>query len=86
MDFEWPARAQDVEREVAEFLAANLPPELDDRLYRDGESHDPGFARALAERDWIAPGHDSEPQRKALQQDRHQVRNQDDGQQGVAKA
>jgi alkylation response protein AidB-like acyl-CoA dehydrogenase len=59
MDFAWPPRAHDVEREVAEFLDANLPPELDAELYRSGESHHAGFARALAERDWVAPGWDA---------------------------
>jgi alkylation response protein AidB-like acyl-CoA dehydrogenase len=49
---------QQVEREVAEFLAEHLLPQLEEDLYRSGDSHDAGFARALAERDWIEPGWD----------------------------
>jgi alkylation response protein AidB-like acyl-CoA dehydrogenase len=58
VDFAWSPQARDVERQVAAFLESNLPPDLDDEIYRSGESHDAGFARALAERDWVAPGWD----------------------------
>jgi 3-oxocholest-4-en-26-oyl-CoA dehydrogenase alpha subunit len=60
VDFAWSDRSDAVAREVAEFLAANLPPELDDEIYRNGESHHVGFARAMAERDWVAPGWDGD--------------------------
>ncbi len=59
MDFDWSPRSRAVEQEVVEFLDANLPPELDDDIYRSGESHHAGFARALADRDWVAPGWDA---------------------------
>jgi len=60
VDFAWSDRSDAVAREVAEFLAVNLPPELDDEIYRNGESHHVGFAHALAERDWVAPGWDGD--------------------------
>jgi alkylation response protein AidB-like acyl-CoA dehydrogenase len=58
VDFTVSPRARELEQEVERFIEANLPPELDDELYRSGVSHDDGFARALAERDWIYSGWD----------------------------
>jgi alkylation response protein AidB-like acyl-CoA dehydrogenase len=58
MDFAPSAHAVQLQREVRAFLEAHLPPELDEHVYRSGVSHDDGFARALAERDWITPGWD----------------------------
>jgi alkylation response protein AidB-like acyl-CoA dehydrogenase len=40
--------------EVRAFLTEHLPPELADRLYRDGLTHDQEFGLALGERNWIA--------------------------------
>jgi len=39
--------------EVRAFLAEELTPEIDDRVYRTGVSHDDGFVRALAARGWV---------------------------------
>jgi alkylation response protein AidB-like acyl-CoA dehydrogenase len=58
MDFTVSPRAEELQAEVARFVQANLPAELDDEIYRSGVSHDDGFARALAERDWIYSGWD----------------------------
>ena len=55
MDFASDAETEAFRREVRAFLAEHLPPELQDHLYATGSSHDDAFARALGERDWIAP-------------------------------
>jgi alkylation response protein AidB-like acyl-CoA dehydrogenase len=55
MDFAWDAEAEAVRTEVRAFLAEHLTPELEDRLHATGVAHDDGFARALGERNWIAP-------------------------------
>ncbi len=46
---------QPLRREVRAFLAEHLTPELEERIYTTGVSHDDAFARALGERNWIAP-------------------------------
>jgi 3-oxocholest-4-en-26-oyl-CoA dehydrogenase alpha subunit len=58
MDFSWSEQARELRRELDDFLAVHLPPELDDQIYASGESHDAGFVAALGQRDWIAPGWD----------------------------
>jgi alkylation response protein AidB-like acyl-CoA dehydrogenase len=55
MDFAADAGTEAFRAEVRAFLAQHLTPEVDARLYATGESHDDDFARALGERDWIAP-------------------------------
>ena len=55
MDFAVDAETEAFRAEVRAFLAEHLPPEVEDRLYATGESHDDAFARALGERGWIAP-------------------------------
>ena len=55
MDFTWDPVAEAHRAEVREFLAEHLTPELEERLYRSGVSHDDDFARALGARNWIAP-------------------------------
>ena len=55
MDFAWGERAEALRGEVRDFLAEHLTPELEDRLYATGVSHDDAFARALGERHWVAP-------------------------------
>ena len=55
MDFAWDPVAEAHRAEVREFLAEHLTPELEERLYRSGVSHDDDFARALGARNWIAP-------------------------------
>ena len=54
MDFAWDDATEAFREEVRRFLAEHLPPELEDELYRQGLTHDDGFARALGERNWIA--------------------------------
>jgi len=39
--------------DVRAFLAEALPPALEERIYRTGTHHDPGFVAALAARGWI---------------------------------
>ncbi|MCK9900227.1 acyl-CoA dehydrogenase [Parafrankia colletiae] len=56
MDFELDESVAAFRAEVREFLAQELTPELDDRAYRSGVSHDAAFARRLAERGWVGPG------------------------------
>lgn len=55
MDFSWPAEVEAVRADVRRFLAEHLTPDLEDRLYETGVSHDDVFALALGERNWIAP-------------------------------
>src|SRR5262245_8326758 len=55
MDFAWDEGAERLRAEGRTFLAENLTPELEDRMYATGVAHDEGFARAIGERNWIAP-------------------------------
>jgi alkylation response protein AidB-like acyl-CoA dehydrogenase len=55
MDFAWGAREEVLRAEVRAFLDEHLTEELEDRIYTSGVSHDDGFARAMGERNWIAP-------------------------------
>jgi alkylation response protein AidB-like acyl-CoA dehydrogenase len=55
MDFAWDPAHEALRAEVRLFLHEHLTPELAERLYRSGVSHDDDFARALGERNWIAP-------------------------------
>jgi len=54
MDFDWDDETQRFREEVRQFLAQHLTPELEDRLYQQGQTHDDDFAAALGERNWIA--------------------------------
>ncbi|OHV32275.1 MULTISPECIES: acyl-CoA dehydrogenase family protein [Pseudofrankia] len=56
MDFDVDASVTALRAQVRAFLAEELPPELEERVYRSGVSHDATFMRRLAERGWIAPG------------------------------
>jgi alkylation response protein AidB-like acyl-CoA dehydrogenase len=53
VDFDWGEEAERFRAEVRAFLDAELTPELEERVHRTGVAHDPGFARALAARNWI---------------------------------
>ena len=55
MDFAWDPKVEAVRAEVRDFLAEHLTPELEERVYRSGVSHDDDFVRAIGERNWIAP-------------------------------
>ncbi|ONH21973.1 acyl-CoA dehydrogenase [Pseudofrankia asymbiotica] len=52
--------------EVRAFLAEEFPPELEERVYRSGVSHDDTFVRRLAERGWVGPGWERADGRRAL--------------------
>jgi len=55
MDFTLDAKAEALRAEVRDFLTQHLTPELDAQVYTSGVSHDEAFAKALGERNWIAP-------------------------------
>ena len=55
MDFAWGPEVEALRTEIRAFLAEHLPPALEDELYTSGVAHDDDFARALGERNWIAP-------------------------------
>ena len=55
MDFAWGPEVDALRTEIRAFLAEHLPPALEDELYTSGVAHDDEFARALGERNWIAP-------------------------------
>jgi 3-oxocholest-4-en-26-oyl-CoA dehydrogenase alpha subunit len=55
MDFAWGPEVEAFRKQIAAFLAEHLPPALEKELYISGVSHDADFARALGERNWIAP-------------------------------
>jgi alkylation response protein AidB-like acyl-CoA dehydrogenase len=69
MDFTWSDTAEQMRRDVAEFLAVHLPAELEARMYATGVMHDDAFVQALAERDWIVPGRDPDGPGAALDAD-----------------
>jgi len=54
MDFDWDPETQAFRQEVRAFLAEHLTPEVEERLYVEGLTHDDDFGRALGERNWIA--------------------------------
>ena len=59
MDFAWDPEVEALRAEVREFLAEHLTPELEERLYRSGVSHDddvrPGAGRAELDRARVVP-------------------------------
>jgi alkylation response protein AidB-like acyl-CoA dehydrogenase len=56
MDFALEEHIQDLQADAREFLANRLAPEVEDRLYREGASHDDEFVGALREKGWVAVG------------------------------
>jgi alkylation response protein AidB-like acyl-CoA dehydrogenase len=56
MDFDLDESLTAFRAEVRAFLDRELTPELDERVYRSGVSHDATFVRRLAERGWVGPG------------------------------
>ncbi|HEY2428198.1 MAG TPA: acyl-CoA dehydrogenase family protein [Acidimicrobiales bacterium] len=56
MDFRLGERSDAFRAEAREFLAEALTPELEERMYRHGVSHDEEFTRRLRDRGWLAPG------------------------------
>ena len=55
MDFRADSRTEAFRAEVRSFLDDVMTPELEQRLYRSGVSHDADFNAALVERGWFAP-------------------------------
>jgi alkylation response protein AidB-like acyl-CoA dehydrogenase len=55
MDFAWDPEVEALRTEIRSFLVEHLPPALEETLYTSGVAHDDDFARALGERNWIAP-------------------------------
>jgi 3-oxocholest-4-en-26-oyl-CoA dehydrogenase alpha subunit len=55
MDFRLGEKSDAFRAEAREFLAEALTPELEERIYRTGVSHDAEFTRQLHERGWLAP-------------------------------
>jgi alkylation response protein AidB-like acyl-CoA dehydrogenase len=56
MDFRATAEADALREEVRAFLDEVLTPEVEQRLYTSGVSHDEAFVEGLLERGWFAPG------------------------------
>ena len=56
MDFRAATDAEDLRLEVRAFLDEVLTPEVEERLYASGVSHDETFVEGLIERGWFAPG------------------------------
>ena len=56
MDFRLGETSGEFRAEVVAFLDEHMTPELEERVYRTGVSHDEAFTRALVERGWYAPG------------------------------
>ncbi len=56
MDFRLGGRSDALRGEVRAFLEREMTPELEERVYRTGVSHDARFTEALREEGWLAPG------------------------------
>jgi alkylation response protein AidB-like acyl-CoA dehydrogenase len=56
MDFRQDERTATFRAEVRAVLDGVLTPEVEERVYRTGVSHDEGYNAALLERGWFAPG------------------------------
>ena len=56
MDFRLGEKSDAFREEVRGFLDEQMTPELEEKLYRTGVSHDEGFNKALADREWLALG------------------------------
>jgi alkylation response protein AidB-like acyl-CoA dehydrogenase len=66
VDFELGDELSAFRAEVRAFLEEHVTPELDDRVYRTGVSHDDAFVRELAERGWVAAGWERDDGRPTL--------------------
>lgn len=55
MDFRLDPRAEALRHDLRGFLDTVLTPEVDERIYRSGVSHDPDFAQGLIDHGWFAP-------------------------------
>ena len=64
MNFDLEIETGTFRDEVRAFLAEVITPDVEDRVYRTGVSHDDEFVRRMAERGWLGPswdGLDGEP-------------------------
>lgn len=55
MDFRLSEHAERLREELRQHLAEVLPPEVHERLYREGVSHDEDFIQSLIDNEWFAP-------------------------------
>jgi alkylation response protein AidB-like acyl-CoA dehydrogenase len=58
VDFATDDSIRVLREEVRVFLERELPPELEEEVYRSGTSHDATFIRRLAEQRWVGPAWD----------------------------
>ena len=56
MDFRLGEKSEVFRKEAREFLGEVLTPEVLERCHRTGVQHDEGFARAMRDKGWLAPG------------------------------
>src|SRR5260221_13368993 len=56
MDFRLGEKSEVLRKEAREFLAEVLTPEVLERCHRTGVQHDEGFAKAMRDKGWLAPG------------------------------
>ena len=56
MDFTLGEKSDQFRKEARAFLAEVVTPELLDECYRTGVNHDIGFAKAMRDKGWLAPG------------------------------
>jgi len=55
IDFDLGAESEAFRAEAREFLASVMTPELEERVYRSGVSHDDDYRTQLRDRGWLAP-------------------------------
>ena len=58
IDFELGPASEAFRAEARAFLEEAMTPELEERIYRTGVSHDDEFRAKLRDRGWLAPGTD----------------------------
>jgi alkylation response protein AidB-like acyl-CoA dehydrogenase len=56
MDFRLGEKSEVFRKEAREFLREVLTPEVLERCHRTGVQHDEGFAKAMRDKGWLAPG------------------------------
>jgi alkylation response protein AidB-like acyl-CoA dehydrogenase len=56
MDFRLGEKSEVFRKEAREFLREALTPELLEHCHRTGVQHDEGFAKAMRDKGWLAPG------------------------------
>ena len=56
MDFRLGEKSEVLRKEAREFLSEVLTPEVLEHCHRTGVQHDEGFAKAMRDKGWLAPG------------------------------